>query len=261
MKQSNKKSFRKNQTYKSILRFLSLSILLQVTVGTTYGADQAVKDANGSIFMEEVSTPSSAQKENKGGTSKQTINTESGSVFMEEVPQTKKSAAPKRVPIDLSGLGIPVDPKGRIIPLISPESGPVMRNFSKLELEYTPPAVYVPMYSPNLVPFAYGNQRTPWGSYPSTIYGNPLYGYFPVPLGIPQYFSSSSDAPPGSQLDYGNSGSYFNYPGFTPPSPPGGSIWNPNWRTPWRPGLYVPKITQFENRGSIRPIFPQNLDD
>lgn len=279
--------------------------------------------------MEEVSTPPKGQ----------VIREDSGSVFMEEVPSGKKKAPPQKTPaIDFSSLGVPVDPKGRIVPIIQPESGPVLRNSSRIEVEYSPPAVYVPYYSPFMAPYSIP-QSTPYGAIPRTVYSNPLYGYFPVPLGIPQYFSSSSDDPPGP-FTYQDSGSYYNYPyfggnffnplmggspwsgrglgggmfspfgptspfttvapfggspfsyfpsfaggpfggmpfgagipygmgmpfGSMPVSGPGTSIWSPRWRGPWSGPLgggnvFIPQVTQYQQQGSITPIFPSKLDD
>lgn len=288
--------------------------------GASAFADQLVKDQNGSVFMEEVADPAP-----KG----QVIRGESGSVFMEEQPGPKKKApAPKVPPIDFSSLGVPVDPKGRIVPLIQSEPGGVLRNSSRIEVEYTPPAVYVPYYSPFMAPYSIP-QSTPYGVIPRTVYSNPLYGYFPVPLGLPRYFTSSSDDPPGS-FNYQNSGTFYNYPPvfpgpyygagypfnrlspggmfspFGPTSPfttvapfggspfsyypsfgpsfgaglpfaggapfwagPGSSVWSPRWRAPWSSpwnsplggSFYIHQVTQFQQQGTITPIFPKNLDD
>ena len=250
-------------------------------------ADQVVKDKSGSVFMEEVAPQKSTGKiQNlrpttpaKPALPAQVIRGESGSIFMEEVPEQRKTPKPKSIDMnqfDLQSLGVPVDPKGRIVPLIQPESGPVLNNSSRMTVEYMPRQVYVPVYSPYSVPLGYGVNRSPYGNYAAPIFGNPLYGYVPVPLGIPRYFSSSSDVAPGSELTYGSSGSYlvgqanFPYPPqlagpfsapFSTPYAPGGSIWNPNWRSPWSNRFGIPQITQYQNQGSIKPLFPSSLSD
>lgn len=270
----------------------------------------------------------------------QVVKDEDGSVFMEEVQAPTPKAAPKKAPVmDFSSLGVPLDPKGRIVPIIQPEAGPVLRNTSRIEVEYTPPSVYVPYYSPFMAPYSIP-QSTPYGVIPRTVFSNPLYGYFPVPMGLPQYFTSSSDDQP-STFNYQNSGTYYSYPfafpsgnlrgmpysgyprlngstspglfsPYGPSSPfstvapfggspfsyfpslggfgglgglggigatypwgpyagalppfavPGANVWSPRWRSPWSMPLngsfYLPQVTQFQQQGSITPLFPSNLD-
>lgn len=269
-------------------------------------AQQEIKDKNGNSFMSE---------EVPGG---QQIKTEGGGLFMEEVPQkTKPKKAAPKPEIDFGSLGVPVDPKGRIVPLIQPGSGPVLQNSSRLEVEYTPPTIYVPYsnyYRPGPMPYlsplpypnygyGYGSPYanpyyrpyrpyspqspfstvspfgTPpiggnpfnYGPYPYSVpfpYGgipNPFYaptysnlpqysGAFAVPLGMPSYFSSSSDDPAeNQQANYRFSGSYWN-------GLPSASIWSPGWRSPFGGSLFIPQITQFQQQGSVRAIFPKSLD-
>lgn len=307
-------------------KFISIMLLVSVVTFTleASAADQVVKDQSGSTFMEEVPSKPPA-----GG---QVIRSDAGSVFMEELPSQKKKPAQTKMPaIDFSSLGVPVDPKGRIVPIIQPETGPVLRNSSRIEVEYTPPAVYVPYYSPFMAPYSFP-QSTPYGVIPRTVYSNPLYGYFPVPLGLPQYFSSSTDDQ--QPFSYNNSGTFYNYPygpgnysyqpsalpfigrgggglfspfgasspyttvapfggspfsyfpslggagmgmpysgvypysgglGMPPLAGAGPSVWSPRWRAPWRAPLgssfYLPQVTQFQQQGSVTPLFPSKLDD
>ena len=282
-------------------------------------AQQEIKDKSGNSFMTEDLPPAPAGQQ---------IKTEGGGLFMEEVPQKQKpkKAAPKPQ-IDIGSLGVPVDPKGRIVPLIQPSPGGVLPNYSKLEMGYTPPTVYVPYstyngfypgrpgmpvlpypgpngypgypaynpgfypgYNPGFFPgynpafdpgpgfnTGFFSGYNPQRRYPYYNYTNPFpYGYYPsvatpytpgytmnppgyngvftAPLGVPRYFTSSTDdAPDQQQANYQFSGSYWN--GW-----PSASVWSPGWRSPFSGSLFVPSITQFQNQGSVKAIFPESLD-
>lgn len=203
-----------------------------------------------------------ARAQNSSG---QVIKEEDGGIFMEEVPEKKPVQKPRPLPkIDYSSLGVPVDPKGRIVPIIEPEAGPVLRNTSKLEMEYTPTQVYVPYVSPFLP--GYGAQNGP-----GTFYNNPLYNFYPVPLGFPSYYSASSDDP--QPLSFGVSGQYLNYPygyypnsGLMPIYPSGGY---PSWGglppfSPWSRSSPFNTVNPFGgspfnapfNYPSYGPVYP-----
>ncbi|MBX9686224.1 MAG: hypothetical protein K2X27_05950, partial [Candidatus Obscuribacterales bacterium] len=162
----------------------------------------------------------------------------------------RKAPLPKP---DFAGLGVPVDPKGRIIPLIQPESGPVLQNSSRMEIDYTPPSVNVP-YNIYGAPYAYRPILTPWGPRMQPLYMPAYSGIMNVPLGLPRYFSSDSENPQSQDAQYQFSGSYYN--GF-----PSASVWSPGWRSPFRGGLYIPSTTEFQNTGKIQSFFPKNMDD
>ncbi|HEY9678360.1 MAG TPA: hypothetical protein V6C76_10145 [Drouetiella sp.] len=129
---------------------------------------------------------------------------ETGQMFMEETtPPPPAASQQKRVPIDLSNVGVPVDERGRIVPLIdrsSPDG--VRRNFSNFESYSTPALISLPpniylqpynMYSN--VPYGAAGYPPPYGRY-GIPYGSP-YGYgngmgfnlgkFRVNLGTPGY--------------------------------------------------------------------------
>lgn len=181
----------------------------------------------------------------------QEIKNEDGSLFMEEVAQPRKNKPKPATPaLDYSSLGVPVDQSGRIVPLIQPGAGRVLQNFSRTEIEYTPPTMYVPYYT-FAGPYGYAPASTPWGTYLNPIYRPQYSGALAVPLGMPGYFSSSSDNPAGTQLNYQMSGQSW--------AAPGASIWNPGWRSPWGGTFWLPPVRQFQSQGSIRSFFPQNM--
>ncbi len=202
-------------------------------------AQQSIKDSSGSTFMEEVAEPGDQNRA-------QQIKGDDGSLFMEEVPDPKRKRRAKPVlgEIDYSGLGVPVDAKGRIIPLIQPGAGPVMRNYSRLEMGYTPPTVYIPYstyYGPFSGPFPFSSNS---GIQPQ------LNGIFTVPLGYPRYYMSSSDDPASQNIDFGVRADSFNA---------GASMWSPGWRSPFGGSLYGQR-TQFQNKTSIHSFFPENMN-
>lgn len=176
---------------------------------------------------------------------------------MEEVPEKRKNprvqTPPAEMRNDFSSLGVPVDPNGRIVPIIQPSSGPVLPNFSRTEIEYTPPTVYVPNYS-FTGPYGYAPYYSPLGAIAVPLYRPQYNGALAVPLGIPRYFSSDSVEPSSQQANFNFSGKYYNY---APPS----SVWSPTWNSPWGRGYLSPSITQFQQQGSIRAIFPPGLNN
>lgn len=196
------------------------------------------------LFLPDSSAQSPAQE----------IRNDDGSMFMEEVPEQRKQPknTKQRPRIDFESLGVPVDGKGRIVPLIQRESGPVLRNSSRFEIEYTPPAVYVPYF--NYRPYAYTPVYTPHGGY-SYGWAQPWFypqyqGALALPLGIPRYYTSSSDDP--NPVDFNSSEKYWQ-------ALPSASVWSPSWRSPWGSRLWLPGTVERQQEGSIRSFFPNEL--
>ena len=94
---------------------------------------------------------------------------------MEETTPAPPAAPKKNIPIDLSNVGVPVDPRGHIVPIIDRDApGGVRQNFSNLEV-YSEPAInFVPAFGPYGQPYP----GVPFG-YGGAPYGAPLgpYGY------------------------------------------------------------------------------------
>lgn len=75
----------------------------------------------------------------------QDIKDGSGSMFMEETTPAPSTPPPKNITIDLTNVGVPVDPKGRIVPIIDRDApGGVRQNFSNLEVYSEPPINFIP---------------------------------------------------------------------------------------------------------------------
>lgn len=74
----------------------------------------------------------------------QDIRDESGNTFMEETTPTPPATPPKNINIDLSNVGVPVDPRGHIVPMIDRDApGGVRQNFSNLEVYSEPPINFI----------------------------------------------------------------------------------------------------------------------
>lgn len=110
----------------------------------------------------------------------QDIKDESGNTFMEETTPTPPPAASKPLTVDLSRVGVPVDPKGRIVPLIDRDApGGVRQNFSNLQIFSEPGISIVP--SPYLAPGFAG--------YPPFATGSPFAAITPFGVpGAPMYY-------------------------------------------------------------------------
>lgn len=66
-------------------------------------------------------------------------------MFMEETTPPPSAAPPKNITIDLTNVGVPVDPKGHIVPMIDRDApGGVRQNFSNLEVYSEPPINFIP---------------------------------------------------------------------------------------------------------------------
>lgn len=186
----------------------------------------------------------------QGPEQRQQIKTDKGSIFMEEVEEKR---APRRIAapqVEFESLSVPVDEKGRIVPIIQGGSRQ-LRNYSQLELEYQPATIFVPQYG-----FAYPGAFN-YGPGPQIPFGLPFYrpvysGALAVPLGTPAYFFSSSEKPETSEQNWRLSGKYWN-------APAGASVWSPHWRSPFAFEMMQPSSTEFEIKGSVRSIFPDRL--
>lgn len=172
-----------------------------------------------------IDLPVSAQQE---------IKTSDGDLFMEEVPTKgpKQHAVPVR-PLDLSQLGVPVTPSGRIVPLIQNEPGGVMPLGSNLSV-YGEMPVWTPYGGTQYLPTPYNapNPYFPYGygyGYPNNgIPGPPYYqpsynGYAPYNSYTP-YNGYAPYAVRGLNLHFGRSNLYlgsrgpYGYPpSYAPP--------------------------------------------
>ena len=134
----------------------------------------------------------------------QEIKAPDGSLFMEEVPQKHPARpAPPVRPIDLSGLGVPTTPSGRIVPLIQNEPGGVMPLGSNLSIYGE-----MPVWTP------YGGTQylqTPYGAPP------PFYGG-----GYQNPYTAQGFGP-----HYGQGYNPYNQPYFNPAYLPYASSYSP----------------------------------
>lgn len=133
-----------------LIIMISCAVILQAQAAGTTGRTtpsasiqpQVIKDASGQSFMEEI-TPSK--------------------------PATKPT--PKRQ-LDLSNVGVQVDPSGKIVPLINKSEGPVKPFYSRLQA-YDEPAWN---YLPPTVINPYGQVLNIYGQ-PIDAFGNPINQY------------------------------------------------------------------------------------
>ncbi|MFA7336236.1 MAG: hypothetical protein WC028_05590 [Candidatus Obscuribacterales bacterium] len=147
---------------------------------------------------------------------------ENGDMFMEEVTDPKTKPKPKpTIPIDLSRVGVSVDPHGNIVPIKDsaddPWAGSGVKPFvNQIENTFQP----LPFYGfAGPTPYGYGvpGYNMPGYVNPNLNYralGNPGYGYGYPGYGYPQY---------------GNPAYGYGYPGF------GNSYGNPYYR----PGISI----------------------
>lgn len=174
----------------------------------------------------------------------QSIDTGNGGVFMEEVPSEKKTA-PKAEPkvsdgVDLSNVGVPVNSKGRMVPVLQNDGAPMMTSGTNLEVSRTPPVMYAPNYYLNASGQkvdAFGNLLPPGTYLP----------YTPYALGPGFRANFNSQPGGGNAFNYRQSGSSFGGGGGI-----GGGFNSGN-----AGGMFsVPGVTQYSNSGSVTPIFP-----
>lgn len=136
---------------------------------------------------------------------------EKGGLFMEEVtPEKPKKPIPK-VPIDLSRVGVSVDPSGHIVPIKDnfddPWAGSGVKPFQNT-ISNTFQPIYQPIYSP-FAPYGYGYP----GAFPAGFF--PGYSAFP---GYPNYNPgySAFTGYPNYNPGYSAFPSYPNYnPGYS----------------------------------------------
>jgi hypothetical protein len=144
--------------------------------------------------------------QNRGGGA-QSLSGANGDTFMEEVVSDKPKPTLKPIPIDLSRVGVSVDPHGNIVPLRDSPNDPwaasgVKPFYNHIESTTTMPYVYQNPYAGGL----------PYGRYPGYGYGNNRgYGYGNNPgygFGGYRYPGFGYGGNPG----YGLGG--YRYPGF-----------------------------------------------
>ncbi len=178
----------------------------------------------------------------------QTIDSGNGNVFMEEQPTANKQSPAtanqkERIPVDLSNLGIPVNSKGQIVPLIQNDTGPVMESGSNLEVSRSPSVLYGPSYYLNSFGQkvdGFGNVLPPGRYLPYTPYA-----------ATPGYSATFSNQPGGNSqgMNYQGSGTVFGSGRGI-----GGGFGFGSGRASG--GLIMPGNTQYDYRGTVRPIFP-----
>lgn len=168
----------------------------------------------------------------------QSIQNETGGVFMEESAPPSKPET-KAPPVDLSNTGTQFNSKGRIVPLLQNDGAGSMPPGTTLEVSRTPGVMYAPTYYVN--PFgqkvdAYGRLLPPGNYLPYTPYAtSPGYG---------ATFNSQSGP---TEMNYQGGGTVFGGPGI--------GIGGGNGR--FGGGVAIPGTTQFDYRGTVKPIFPQ----
>ena len=167
----------------------------------------------------------------------QQIQNDSGGVFMEETTAPAKPEA-KAPPVDLSNTGTQFDKKGRIVPLLQNDGAGSMPPGTTLEMSRSPSVLYGPTYSLN----RFGQKVDPYGNLLPP--GNYL-PYTPYAF-TPGYGATFNSAGGPTEMNYQNGGTVFGGPGI-------GAGYN-NGRFGGAVGL--PGIRQFENSGTIKPIFP-----
>lgn len=146
----------------------------------------------------------------------QVINDASGQAFMEEITPTKPaSKAPKRQ-LDLSNVGVQVDPSGKIIPLINKHEGILKPFYSRLQAydepawNFLPPTVINPS---GQVLNIYGQPIDAFGN-PINQYGQPLNTW--ARLGVPFLGTTPPPLAPyvpfyGGSYPYWNTGTNLNF--------------------------------------------------
>jgi hypothetical protein len=241
---------------------------------------QEITGQNGDLFMEETTTPQTQKQRTSGrinvingrdaSTSDSTSaprNPSRNSVFMQEV-ETPSAGKPRKAYVDLSNVGIQVDPSGNIIPTIDHSGGPVRPLGSNTQvynempvptitptydnpfaLPYTmdgqPAAVgtaFVPM-TPGSVPFLqpsfnpYNGRTTlnPYSArpYPLGFGGYGGYGGYPLYSGYPGNFYPGYPGGGGGGINIGKLHIGLGQPGFGYPGPgygyPGSGLGYPRY--------------------------------
>lgn len=170
----------------------------------------------------------------------QTVQSDNGSVFMEEVPEKKAKAkeAPP-LPVDISDTGVPINSKGHMVPLLGGSSAE-MNSGTTLDVSRSPSVMYAPNYYLNGAGQkvdVFGNRLPPGNYLPYAPY-----------LTSPGYGATFNSKSPNSQdLNYGSSGTIFGGRSGV------GGVFNGGGASG---GLLIPGTTEFQNRGSVKPLFP-----
>ncbi len=206
----------------------------------------------------------------ESSSSEQVIKDESGSVFMEEITPPTPAPKVKKVPLDLSNVGVQSDPSGKIVPLINKMDGPIMPLFSQTETynepawNFMPPAMVSPygqplnIYGQPVNAFGqavnqFGQPMNTWARLGIPGVGiTPPQGMYPTPY-FPSYYPGWNT---GTNIDLSlgrNFGMNFNLPSFnsssypllTPGLNPGLSPYG--FASPWR---------QWQSSSVITPLIP-----
>ncbi len=123
------------------------------------------------------------------------IKDESGNMFMEETTPTPPAAPKKNINLDLSNVGVPIDPKGHIVPIIDRDApGGVRQNFSNFESYSEPPInfIQIPGYNSFGQPFnAFAPPIMPLAPPPYTGVGVNLGRNFRLNLATPNPYGYS----------------------------------------------------------------------
>jgi hypothetical protein len=199
----------------------------------------------------------------------QDIKDDSGNMFMEETTPAPR-AKPPNIRIDLSNVGVPVDPKGHIVPLIDRDApGGVRQNFSNLEV-YSEPAwnfLPAPVYNAYGQPYNFYPTRrygapygmpygSPYAGGYGTPYGSPFGGGYGMPYGAPYYPNNNGGGINigNLHLNVGNAGYGMGAPGYgwggsTPFGVPGYGNGAPGF------GWGMPNLNPITNPYSTGPVF------
>jgi hypothetical protein len=184
-----------------------------------------------------------------GSLAQQVIEGQNGSVFMEEEPLDKQKAGQadkakeRKIPIDLSNVGVPVDKGGRIVPLLQSEPGGVMQEGTSLEVSRTPSMQYLPNYYLNAAGQkidAFGNLLPPGTYLPNMAYPT-------GPWGSARFGTQPGENSSGAS--YRGTSTFFG----------GGGGVNGTFGRPGRfsGGGWLAPQTTTESSGTMTPIFPQ----
>lgn len=115
----------------------------------------------------------------------QDIKDESGGMFMEETTPAPPATPKNNIPIDLSNVGVPVDPNGHIVPMIDRNNpGGVRQNFSNLEVYSEPAYNFLPAPVFNQFGQPYNFSGVPYGVPYGAPYGYGGFGGYPYSSGI-----------------------------------------------------------------------------
>lgn len=203
---------------------------------------QVIRDDTGGMFMEEVAEPKPKPRANRSSANPNGL---------------RKPRGGQDLPLDLSNVGVKVDPTGKIVPLLQngTPSGSVQPFFSETTVTRESPYPYY--YGPNAgagwgppvvrySPSPYGDRPIARPYYPGWGNGFNPYWNGPQPQGW-QYVTPRGVSPvytPYGAVPY--TGTYFN-------NPFGQSA---GVRLGTRQGyLWLPNVTQYQSTSTIRPLF------